>query len=33
MRMVENIKERMMRNILLGEIQVGKGGNMRVVNP
>ena len=33
LRMVENVKERMMRNILLGEIQESKDGKMRVINP
>jgi len=33
MRMVENVKVRMMRNILLGEIQESKDGKMRVINP
>lgn len=33
LRMVENVKVGMMRNILLGEIQKSKEGKMRVVNP
>ncbi|MBP3783420.1 MAG: accessory Sec system translocase SecA2 [Butyrivibrio sp.] len=33
LRMVENVKESMMRNILLGEIQISKDGKKRVVNP
>ncbi len=33
LRMVEDVKERMTRNILLGEIQVNKDGKMKVVNP
>lgn len=33
LRMEENVKVRMMRNILLGEIQKGKDGKMKVINP
>ncbi len=33
MRMEENVKLRMMRNILLSEIQLGDDGTMRVINP
>ena len=33
MRMVENVKVIMMRNILLGEIQESKDGTIKVINP
>jgi preprotein translocase subunit SecA len=33
MRMIENVKVKMMRNILLGEIQESKDGTIKVINP
>ena len=33
LRMVENVKSDMMRNILLGDIQKGKDGKLKVINP
>ena len=33
LRMVENVKSEMMRNILLGDIQKGKDGKLKVINP